>query len=161
MPVQWLSEEKCKNMLKYQVYGRLATAGKDNVPYITPVNYAYYDNAIYIHCALQGRKLNNIKENPIVCFEISAPGNFYDSDKACGFGMAYWSILISGKAEIVQSMDIKRLGLNAIMDKYASQFEYSDFTDDDLMSVNVIKINIESISGKTKLEPDNDPPLHT
>ena len=152
MQTHWLSEEKCKNMMKYQVYGRLATTGKDNVPYITPVNFAHHENAIYIHCALQGRKLNNIKDNPAVCFEISAPGNFYDSDKACGFSMAYWSILIFGKAEIVQSMDAKRLGLTAIMEKYASQFEYSDFTDDDLTRVNIIKINIESISGKTKLE---------
>jgi len=152
MQTHWLSEEKCKNMLKYQVYGRLATTGKDNVPYITPVNFAHHENAIYIHCGLQGRKLNNIKDNPMVCFEISAPGNFHDSDKACGFSMAYWSILIFGKAEIVQSMDAKRLGLTTIMDKYASQFEYSDFTDDDLTRVNIIKINIESISGKTKLE---------
>jgi nitroimidazol reductase NimA-like FMN-containing flavoprotein (pyridoxamine 5'-phosphate oxidase superfamily) len=153
MPVQWLTEEKCKKMLNYQVYGRLATAGKDNIPYITPVNYAFYDNAVFIHCSLKGRKLDNIKENPIVCFEISAPGNFCDSDKACGFGMNYWSILVYGKAEIVQSIEIKRLGLNAIMEKYASQFEYSDFTDDDLTRVNIIKINIESISGKTRIDP--------
>ncbi|MCL1865527.1 MAG: pyridoxamine 5'-phosphate oxidase family protein [Spirochaetes bacterium] len=153
MPIQWLSEEKCKNMLYYQVYGRLATVGKDNVPYITPVNYAYSDDAIYIHCGMKGRKLNNIKENPIVCFEISASGNLYVSNKACGFGMDYWSILISGRAEIVQSMDIKRLGLNAIMEKYGSQFEYSDFTDDDLTTVNIIKIHIENISGKTRITP--------
>jgi len=152
MRTEWLTEEKCKKMLNYQVYGRLATVGKDNIPYITPVNFAYHENAIYIHCALQGRKLNNIKENPVVCFEISASGNFCDSDKACNFTMAYWSILIFGKAEIVQTMDIKRLGLTAIMKKYASQFEYSDFTDDDLTRVNIIKINIESISGKLKSE---------
>ena len=155
MHIQWLPEEKCKKMLNYQVYGRLATAGKDNVPYITPVNYAYHDDAIFIHCGLKGRKLDNIKENPVVCFEISAAGNLFDSDKACGFGMGYWSILISGKAEIVQSIEIKRSGLNAIMEKYASQFEYSDFTDEDLDRVNVLKINIESISGKTRLYPED------
>ena len=154
MHIQWLPEEKCKKMLNYQVYGRLATVGPDNAPYITPVNYAYHEDAIYIHCGLQGRKLNNIKENPIVCFEISAAGNLFDSDKACEFGMGYWSILISGKAEIVQSIDIKRSGLDAIMEKYASQFKYSNFTDDDLERVNIIKINIESISGKTRLYPE-------
>jgi len=155
MHIQWLPEEKCKKMLNYQVYGRLATAGKDNAPYITPVNYAYYDDAIYIHCGLKGRKLNNIEENPTVCFEVSASGNLFDSDKACEFGMAYWSILIFGRAEIVQSPDVKRSGLNAIMEKYASQFKYSDFTDDDLERVNIIKINIESMSGKTRLYPED------
>jgi nitroimidazol reductase NimA-like FMN-containing flavoprotein (pyridoxamine 5'-phosphate oxidase superfamily) len=154
MPIQWLSEDKCKKMINYHVYGRLATAGKDNVPYITPVNYAYDGDAIYIHCALQGRKLSNIKDNPVVCFEISAPGNLRDSHKACGFSINYWSILIFAKEEIFLDIDIKRLGLNAIMGKYASQFEYNDFTDDDLERVNIIKINIESISGKTNLYPE-------
>ena len=157
MPVQWLSEEKCKNMLNYHIYGRLATTGKDNVPYITPINYAYDGDAIYMHCGLAGRKLNNIKENPVVCFEISAPGNFCDSDKACGFGMNYWSILIFGRAEIVQSIDAKRAGLNSIMEKYASQFDYTDFTDDDLARVNVIKINIETISGKARMDSQDEP----
>ena len=49
MNIRWLPEEKCKKMLNYQIYGRLATVGKDNVPYITPLNYACYDDAIYIH----------------------------------------------------------------------------------------------------------------
>lgn len=153
MPVEWLSEEKCRKMLGPQVYGRLATSGKDNVPYITPVNYAYANDAIYIHCALKGRKLNNIAENPVVCFEISAPGNLYISEKACGFSMRYWSILISGKAELVESIDEKREALNAVMQKYAGRFEYSDPADEDLGKVNVIKINIENISGKMGIDP--------
>jgi len=153
MPVEWLSEEKCRKMLGPQVYGRLATSGKDNVPYITPVNYAYANDAIYIHCALKGRKLNNIAENPVVCFEISAPGNLYISEKACGFSMRYWSILISGKAELVESIDEKREALNAVMQKYAGRFEYSDPSDEDLCKVNVIKINIGNISGKMGIDP--------
>jgi hypothetical protein len=153
MPVEWLSEEKCRKMLGHQVYGRLATSGKENIPYITPVNYAYANDAIYIHCALKGRKLDNIAENPVVCFEISAPGNLYIAEKACGFSMRYWSILISGKAELADSIEEKRLALDAIMNKYGRQFEYSDPTDEDLARVNVIKINIESISGKMGIDP--------
>jgi len=153
MPIEWLSQEKCKKMLGPQIYGRLATAGKDNIPYITPVNYAYKDDAIYIHCALKGRKLNNISENPNVCFEISASGNLFIAEKACGFSMRYWSILIAGNAEIVKTIEEKRTALDAIMKKYGGQFEYSDPTDDDLERVNVIKINIENISGKMGIDP--------
>lgn len=153
MPKEWLSEEKCRKMLNPQVYGRLATSGRDNIPYITPVNYTYTNNAIYIHCALKGRKLDNIAENPNVCFEISAPGNLYISEKACGFSMRYWSILVSGKAELVGGIEEKRQAFDAIMRKYAPQFEFTDPTDDDLSKVNVIKINIESISGKMGVDP--------
>jgi len=153
MPIEWLSEEKCKKMLPMQVYGRLATSGKDNIPYITPVNYVYTNDSIYIHCALKGRKLDNIAENPVVCFEISAPGNLFISEKACGFSMRYWSILISGKAELVSLLEEKREALDTIMKKYARQFEYTDPTDDDLSRVNVLKINVESISGKMGIDP--------
>lgn len=153
MPVEWLSEDKCKKMLGPQVYGRLATSGKDNVPYITPVNYAYINDAIYIHCSFKGRKLDNIAHNPSVCFEISAPGNLYISEKACGFSMRYWSILVSGKAETVDRLEEKREALDAIMNKYASRFEYSDPTDEDLEKVNVIRISIETISGKMGIDP--------
>jgi nitroimidazol reductase NimA-like FMN-containing flavoprotein (pyridoxamine 5'-phosphate oxidase superfamily) len=153
MPVEWLSEEKCKKMLGPQIYGRLATSGKNNVPYITPVNYAYTNDAIYFHCALKGRKLDNIAENPVVCFEISASGNLYIDEKACGFSMRYWSILISGKAELVKTIEEKRTAFDAIMQKYAARFEYTDPADEDLGKVNVIKINIESISGKMGIDP--------
>lgn len=153
MPVEWLSQEKCKKMLGPQIYGRLATSGKDNIPYITPVNYAYTNDAIYIHCAFKGRKLDNIAENPAVCFEISASGNLYISEKACGFSMRYWSILVSGKAETVKEIEEKRTALDAIMQKYAGRFEYTDPTDEDLGKVNVIKINIDNISGKMGIDP--------
>jgi len=154
MPVEWLSEEKCKKMLGHQVYGRLATSGKENIPYITPVNYVYVNEAIYIHCAMKGRKLDNIAENPNICFEISAPGNLYISERACGFSMRYWSILVAGKAGLVNTIDEKRMALDSIMNKYAGQFEYSDPTDEDLGKVNVIKISIENISGKFAVDPE-------
>lgn len=154
MPVEWLTDEKCRKMLGPHIYGRLATSGKDNIPYITPVNYVYMENAIYIHCAMKGRKLNNIAENPAVCFEISSPGNLYIAEKACGFTMRFWSILVSGNAHLVQGISEKREVLDAIMIKYAGRYEYTDPSDEDLEKVNVIKIDIEDISGKFSVDPE-------
>lgn len=153
MPVEWLSEEKCRKMLPQAVYGRLATAGKDGIPYITPVNYVCLNDSIYFHTGFKGRKISNIGENPRVCFEISAPGNLYIAGKACGFSMRYWCILIEGKAEQISSLEEKADVLDALMKKYAGRFEYSDPTDEDLARVNVIRINIESISGKLSVDP--------
>lgn len=153
MPVEWLSQEKCKKMLPQQVYGRLATAGKDGMPYITPLNYVYINDSIYFHTGFRGKKINNINENPAVCFEISAPGNLYISDRACGFSMRYWCILVSGRAEPVTSPEEKADVLDALMKKYASRYEYSDPTDEEISKVNIIKINVENISGKLSVDP--------
>ncbi len=153
MPVEWLSEEKCKKMLPQQIYGRLATTGKDGIPYITPVNYVYINDSIFFHTGFKGRKLDNINENPNVCFEISSSGNLYLSEKACGFTMRFWCIIIEGKAEPVSSHEEKKEVLNALMKKYAGRYEYSDPTDEDIPKVNIIKINVESISGKLSIDP--------
>jgi len=48
--------------------GRLATIDKEGYPYITPVNFIFYDGCVYFHCALEGEKLNNIGRCPKVCF---------------------------------------------------------------------------------------------
>lgn len=153
MPIEWIPQEKCRKMLGPQVYGRLATTGRDNRPYITPVNYAYANDAIYIHTGLKGRKIDNIAANPAVCFEISAAGNLYISDRACGFSMRHWSIIVEGKAELVNDINEKRQALDSIMEKYAGRFEYTEPADEDLARVNVIKINIETISGKFNVDP--------
>jgi nitroimidazol reductase NimA-like FMN-containing flavoprotein (pyridoxamine 5'-phosphate oxidase superfamily) len=42
----------------------------DSTPYILPVNFGYEGGCLYIHCALKGKKLDILKRNPMVCFEV-------------------------------------------------------------------------------------------
>jgi len=60
---------------------------------------------------------------------------------------------VEGKAESITSTEEKADVLDALMKKYAARFEYSDPTAEELTRVNIIKINIESISGKLSLDP--------
>jgi nitroimidazol reductase NimA-like FMN-containing flavoprotein (pyridoxamine 5'-phosphate oxidase superfamily) len=153
MPVEWLSQEKCRKMLGHQTYGRMATSGPDNLPYITPVNYVYLNDSIYIHTGFSGRKIENINSNPDVCFEISSPGNLYVSEKACGFSMRYWSIIIEGKASFVEDSAMKREVIDALMDKYSMNLDYTPPTDEELKRVNIIEISTDKISGKISVDP--------
>ena len=41
-------------------------------PYVIPINYAYSKGRIIYHCALEGRKLDLIRANPKICFEVSS-----------------------------------------------------------------------------------------
>lgn len=56
----------------------------DNIPYIVPLNFEYQENVFYMHCAKEGRKLEMIKENPFVCFEMDQ-GSVKTADEACKF----------------------------------------------------------------------------
>ena len=154
MPIIWLSKEKCTNMLPFQAYGHLATVGPDNTPYITPINYIYADRAIYIHTKFSGRKLDNIRANSRVCFTINSMGNLYVGDKACDFSMRYWSILIEGRAEEVTDIAVKRMAIDALMEKYGRGFEFTPATDEDLEKVNVVRISIDELTGKMGIDPE-------
>lgn len=153
MPIQWLSQEKCKKMMGHQTYGRMATTGPDNKPYITPVNYIFIDDSVYIHTGFKGRKIDNINANPSVCFEISSSGNLYTGDRACDFTMRYWSIIIEGKASFIDDLSIKRKVIDKIMSKYSMNLDYTDPADEDLQGVNIIEIKSDKISGKISVDP--------
>ena len=51
-------------------YGVLSTVGKDGQPYGVPLSYAYKDNRIYFHCALNGHKIENMENNPQVSLSL-------------------------------------------------------------------------------------------
>lgn len=154
MPVVWLSKEKCESMLPSEDYGRLATAGPGNIPYITPVNYVYSNGAVYIHTKFHGRKLDNIRHNPHVCFEVSSKVSLYASDRACGFSMRYWSIIVTGRAEEISEISTRRMAIDLLMEKYGRGLEFTPATDEDLAGVNVIRITVEEITGKMGVDPE-------
>ena len=63
-----LNPDQIKNLLSSQVLGRLACAeGKQ--PYIVPVTYTYDGEYIYGQTN-EGMKLNILRENPNICFEV-------------------------------------------------------------------------------------------
>ena len=98
MPTKWLTEEKSLRLIKLAVYGRLATCSDDHQPYITPVNFVLIEKRIYFHCGLAGRKIDNLKSNPRICFEVSRHGKLYAAPRALNFTMRYWSVLAFGRA---------------------------------------------------------------
>lgn len=153
MPVKWLSREKSITLLSKEIYGRVATCGKDGQPYITPVNFIVHHEKIYFHTGFQGRKLENIKDNPKVCFEVSRSGKMYPTPHASDFTMRFWSVLVFEKAQIIQGKEEKLVVLNSIMDKYAQQYEYHTLDLKDMDIVNVIEISIDEITGKVSLDP--------
>lgn len=154
MPVKWLSKNKCMALLKNTVYGRLATCSQDGKPYITQLNYVLHDDKIYFHTGFKGRKLDNIKENDQICFEISAPGKMYATPHARNFTMRFWSVLVFGKAKEVKDTELKFKVMNLLMEKYAKGFEYEPLSREDMDIVNVVEISIDDISGKTSIDPN-------
>ena len=153
MPSAQLYEKKCKRLLKNAVYGRLAVCFPDSQPYIVPVNYVLFEEKIYIHTGFQGKKINCIRSNPKVCFEISSAGKLYAGPRARDFSMRYWCVLAFGQAQEIQDLSRKFEVMTAFMEKYAAGLTYEALDLKDMPEVNIIEISIDKISGKVGFDP--------
>lgn len=63
-----LTAEQIETLLKKQDLGRIGCHA-NGVTYVVPTSYAYENNCIYAHTG-EGMKLQMMRQNPAVCFEV-------------------------------------------------------------------------------------------
>ncbi len=115
-------------------------------PYVVPVCFGYERNALYFHGALEGRKVELIKRNNKICFEIDTDVEVVKSEKPCKWAMQYKSVIGMGRAYILEKDEEKYYGLKLIMRQYSGgEFNFSK---SELDSVLVVRVDIRSITGK-------------
>lgn len=118
-------------------------------PYVLPFNFSYENNTVYLHTAPKGKKNDILKKNNNVCisFDIDSKMHFRDKEVACSYGMKYRSVIISGKAFIIEDYNEKVRIMNLFMNKYtgSSEFKYNPPA---INNVNIYKIRIEEATGK-------------
>jgi len=138
--------------------GRLATIDEAGYPYIVPVNFVLYENCIYFHCALEGEKLENIGRDPKVCFEVDEPlayieVSFNEDKNPCKAHQLYRSVVVRGKARVVDSDSLKLRVLNALVAKYEGTEDFSPVVEGSshYKACHVVEIVPESITGKEDL----------
>ena len=117
-----------------------------NKPYIVPLCFGYRDNAFYFHGSLKGMKIDLIRENPNVCFEFDLLTETIESENACDWSMKYQSVIGFGKAGFIEGSDEKRKAISIIMGQY-SELPFQ-FPENKLKATAVIKVEIESLTGK-------------
>ncbi len=126
---------------------RIGMSVKD-VPYIVPLNFGYKDNVFYIHGAKEGRKIEMIKINPQVCFEMDTEHQLVnDSNRACDWTMTYASIMGTGVMTVVENPDEKKEALNLLMQQYGGNGSYA-YEDKMLERIGILKLVVTEMTGK-------------
>jgi len=133
--------------------GRLGTVGKDGRPMVKPLNFAYHEGRIYFHCAREGEKLNDIRRDDRVCFEVDLPVAYVRGamETPCRSEYLYRSAIAHGRATIVEDRAERLLGLDCLMAKYQPEGGYGPYPEDKLALTCIVRIDIEDISGKEDL----------
>jgi len=137
--------EEIEQVIKKAKVCRLGLVDNDGA-YIVPVCFGYERNSLYFHSAPEGRKVELIKKNNKICFEIDTDVEVVNAEKPCGWTTKYRSVIGTGRACILEKDEEKVHGLSLLMRQYSEGEPSLDF--EKLDSVLVVKIDIESMTGK-------------
>ena len=128
----------------------------DNEPYVVPMNYGYVledgKPVLYLHSAVQGKKLDMLRANPNVFFSIDCDRMPFEGRVPCQYGLVYSSIMGRGTATIVEDVEEKKQAMTILMKTQTGK----DFTfEDRLVSiVAVIRIDVAEYTAKHRPLPE-------
>ena len=156
-------QEEIVKVLTRCTIGRMATIGADGYPYITPVNFVWHKEAVYFHSSTAGEKLENIRRDQRVCFEVDIPLSYLDLGSTpeanpCRLHQLYHCVIIRGKASVVEDKEEKAVLLNALVRSHEPDAVFSPVTAETpaLAACAVVKISPENISAKSDLLQGKD-----
>lgn len=124
--------------------------------YVVPMNYGYTMEedgslTLYLHGARRGRKLDLIRQNPKVFFEMVCDVQPFEGEVACKYGTAYASIMGTGVAEILEDPEEKKAGLSRFM--FTQTGKEFTFEDKMVSVVSVIRIRVTGYTAKRRSLP--------
>ena len=118
-------------------------------PYIVPMNYGYRENAIFFHSSPLGKKIEILKADNRVCFEIEFSSQIIRGEKPCDWGTKYRSVIGYGTIEFITDLSGKREGLDIIMSHYGKTGN-NEYSEKEVENVLILKLHIEEITGKQR-----------
>ena len=138
-------------------YGVLATC-KDGQPFTVARNFAYdaEKHVIYFHGARKGRTFENTENGSLANLNVSEMGEWIMAERAMNFGVEYKGVVVFGKLSVVEDGNEAKRGLQLLMDKHFPELkpdvDYEATTVIDLKVTAVLRMDIDSWSGKEKLD---------
>ncbi len=134
--------------------GVLAASGED-APHLNPNLFVFDPEGarLYLHTAAAGRTRRAVETNPRVAFCAFRLGRLLPAETALAFSAEYRSVVLVGHASLVEDPGEARRALRSLLRRYAPHLrpgrDYRDVTDDELARTSVIRVDVESWSGKS------------
>ena len=125
-------------------------------PYVVPMNYGYVMEGekltLYLHSAVRGKKLDMMKANPRVFFELDCDRMPFESEKPCQYGLAYSSVMGRGEATLVEDVEEKMQAMTYLM-KTQTGKDFS-FNEQLVSIVAVMRIDVSEYTAKHRPIPE-------
>ena len=129
----------------------------DGEPYIYPMNYGYtLENGelkLYLHSAVNSHKLELLRKNPEVCFELDCGYQPFEGVLPCQYGLGYSAVSGRGRAVIVEELQEKLDGMSRLMKTQTGKdFEFNERL---VSIVSVIRLDVSEYTAKHRPIPEN------
>lgn len=144
-----MTRNEIEALLAKALVGRLGTCNRDE-PYVVPICFLHVEDRIYFHSRIQGKKLENMKTNPRVCFQVD-DHSLVRSPRPCDFSMRYRSVIIFGRVRFLKDTKEKLRALKAMLEKYDISDSAEAIDEAMVDRVAVGEITVEEITGKKNI----------
>jgi nitroimidazol reductase NimA-like FMN-containing flavoprotein (pyridoxamine 5'-phosphate oxidase superfamily) len=121
----------------------------DGGPYIIPVGYGYDGNEIFFHTCYRGLKMEGIRENPNVFFQV---------DESLSDVSMYKSVNIRGHTKIIDDEDEMIPYLQALIDKYRVPVSFDEYIGrpgrsrkKEMAVVRIVTITPDEVTGRSMI----------
>ncbi|MDY0120968.1 MAG: pyridoxamine 5'-phosphate oxidase family protein [Sulfurimonas sp.] len=145
-----LNQKQILEFLHRAEVGRMGTFSQNGFPYIVPMHFVYFDNKVYLHGLPMGEKIDNIKYNQNVCFEIDEMLSLLDKgvENPCDVNTEFNSVIMQGHAFIVDNFYEKHKALFKIIEKFTPHLLEKEIPRKMIDGTAVIRIDIVKCVGR-------------
>jgi len=123
----------------------------DGEPYLLPLNFGYACEggafSFFCHSAREGRKLDILRKNPTVAFEMDCRGEHDEHDDACQCGYYFASVTGVGHVEFLDGEE-KLVALTSLMRHMAGRED--QFTEQQARTIEVFAVRATSSSPRQR-----------
>lgn len=124
---------------------RLAMVDGDR-PYLVPLTFALDGDDLVLHSAGAGRKLEILRKNPAVCFEVEEGIELAPADTSCDFSFRYRTVIGTGEVEFVEDA-AERMRLLALFgERYGAP--PGPMPDVEVRRTCVLRVRVTGLTGK-------------
>lgn len=131
----------------------------DGQPYVIPTGFARIGNDLYIHGSSASRMLRNLSKGIDVCVTVTLIDGLVLARSAFHHSINYRSVVILGKARLVEDQDEKNRALE-VFTEHVVPGRWADVrwpTELELKATSVLKLPIEEASAKIRTgDPKDD-----
>ena len=153
------SRDEMEELLRAESIGYLGLS-MNGTPYVVPLNYSYAEGRIIFHCALEGRKLDFMRTNPLVCFTVgqqAGPVREHAGGTLCHVDSD--SVICYGTARIIEDLEERKIALNAFNRRFRP--DAPDVPMERVKNCVVVEIKISEMTARRERDRKRTYWLHT